>query len=286
MRCSIRPTRRQRERLPLVLRSVGTDHLQETIRRPQGFPTWQIFYGVSGSGEFFVDGMRSVLQPGQIAVLPPHIRHGYRSLGGDWILHYAGFEGLLCQRVLAVLGLGESGVYVPADPECFLVHLHRLEDLAAEPEVSHSRCSGELYALLLDLSEGLTRLPESRAAEGRGLEKEMILYLEDHYAEDISLDSLSEHFQRTPEYLCTLFKAAAGETIMQYLRRIRIHQAKIRLMESPDVGLREIAEACGFRSVSYFGKIFRESTGFTPQGYRLGAARTQAEERLSPSRRE
>ena len=102
------------------------------------------------------------------------------------------------------------------------------------------------------------------------MEKEMILYLEDHYSEDISLDGLAAHFQRTPEYLCSIFKAATGETISHYLRRIRIHRAKVLLMERPDTGLREISEACGFHSVSYFGKVFREATGFTPQGYRLG----------------
>ena len=44
MRFSLRSSRRQRERIPLLLRSVGIDHLQEPIRRPQGFPVWQIFY--------------------------------------------------------------------------------------------------------------------------------------------------------------------------------------------------------------------------------------------------
>ena len=111
---------------------------------------------------------------------------------------------------------------------------------------------------------------DSRYAEATGMEKEMILYLEDHYSEDISLDGLAAHFQRTPEYLCSIFKAATGETISHYLRRIRIHRAKVLLMERPDTGLREISEACGFHSVSYFGKVFREATGFTPQGYRLG----------------
>ncbi len=62
---------------------------------------------------------------------------------------------------------------------------------------------------------------------------------------------------------------------MHYLRRIRVHQAKLRLMETPDASLREIAEACGFHSLSYFGKVFREATGYTPQGYRLGALRQQ-----------
>ena len=106
-----------------------------------------------------------------------------------------------------------------------------------------------------------------------GMEKEMILFLEEHYQEDISLDMLAAQFRRTPEYLCGIFKAATGETISHYLRRIRIHQAKVLLMERPDAGLSEISAACGFHSVSYFGKVFREATGFTPQGYRLGSVR-------------
>ena len=272
MRFSLRSSRRQRERIPLLLRSVGIDHLQEPIRRPQGFPTWQIFYGVSGSGEFFVDGLRAILHPGQIAVLAPGVRHGYRSLGGDWVLHYVGFDGGLCLRMLAVLGLSESEVYTMANPSLFLTHLQALEKLAAEREPCHRLCSAELYAMLLDLAEGLHRLPDSRTQEGEGLEKEIILYLEDHFRDDISLDELSARFHRAPEYLCACFKAATGETIMQYLKRVRVHHAKLLLLERPDESISQVAEACGFHSISYFGKVFRENTGFTPQTYRLGAA--------------
>ena len=267
---SIRVSRRQRERVPLLLRSIGIDHLQEPIRRPQGFPLWQLFYGVSGSGEFYIDGIRAVLHPGQIALLEPHTRHGYQSLGGDWMLHYLGFDGPLCQQLLRTLGIGESGIYVPSIRESFFSRLRVLEQTARSPEVSPVRGSAELYALLLELSEGLTRLPDSHISEGESLEKEVILYLEDHFSEDISLDVLAEQFHRTPDHLCSRFRAATGETVMHYLRRIRIHHAKIRLMESPDKGIQEIAEACGFHSASYFGKVFREATGFTPQTYRMG----------------
>lgn len=275
MRYSFSVTRRQYTRIPLILRSVGIDHDQDPILRPKGFPIWQIFFGVSGEGEYFTDGARFVLHPGQIVILPPHASHGYRSTGGTWMLHYIGFEGLVCQRMMAVLGLSEAGIYEPADACCFLDHLRTMEQMATSSDTDPVRHSQELYALLLDLSAGLRRLPSSRAAESEGLEKEMILYLEDHFQEDISLDMLSEQFRRTPEYLCGVFKAATGETISRYLRRVRVHQAKVLLMERPDAGLREICDACGFHSVSYFGKVFREATGFTPQGYRLGAVRQQ-----------
>ena len=275
MRYSFQVSRRQSARIPLILRALGIDHLQDPIRRPGGFPMWQIFYCVSGTGEFFAEGSRFVQRPGQIALLPPHTRHGYHSLGGDWVLHYLGFEGLMCPRLMAVLGLGDAGVYEPADPARFLAQLRELETMAVARETEHRRLSAALYALLLDLSAQLRRLPDSRASEGEGPEKEMILYLEDHFQEDISLDTLAAQFRRTPEYLCSVFKAATGETISHYLRRIRVHQAKVLLMERPDASLREISEACGFHSVSYFGKVFREATGFTPQGYRLGTRRDE-----------
>ena len=271
MRYSISVTKRQYAKVPLLLRTLGIDHVQDPIYRPDGFPVWQLFYGVSGSGEFLLDGGRGILRPGQAALLAANEAHSYHSLEGEWVMHYVGFEGKLCQKLMAGLGLGQSGLYSMARPEVLLEHLRRLEGilLQASPD-STLQCSKELYALLLDFSQSLTPLPDSRYTEAAGMEKEMILYLEDHYGEDISLDDLAAHFRRTPEYLCGIFKAATGETISHYLRRVRIHRAKVLLMERPDAPLREIAEACGFRSLSYFGKVFREATGFTPQGYRLG----------------
>ena len=270
MRYSISVTKRQRERIPLLLRSVGISHLQEPIRRPNGFPLWQIFYGVSGSGEFFLDGERAVLHPRQIAVLEPHVRHGYQSQDGDWVVHYIGFDGDACIRILNCLRLGTSGIYSLSDAGHFLSHLDTLEQLASVSKSNHILCSKELYSLLLDLSGGVRRLPMSQAAEGSGLVKEIILYLEDNFAQDLSLDDLSAHFHKTPEYLCSAFKSVTGETIMHYLRRIRIHHAKVLLMEAPDTGIKDISRSCGFSSVSYFGRVFRETTGYTPQGYRLG----------------
>ena len=264
---SVKVTRREQEQIPLLLRSLGIGHRQEPIRRPGGFPIWQIFFGVSGTGVFYADGLRTVLHPGEIAVLPPRSPHGYQSLDGEWQLHYVGFDGALCSNLMAALRLSLSGVYSVGDPQPFLRRLERLAGLAAEEDPRQ-----ELYGLLLDLSASVRHLPQSRAEEGEGIVKEMILYLEDHFSQDISLQELSVHFHLTPEYLCACFKTATQETIMQYLRRIRIHHAKLLLMEAPDLSLAEIAEACGFHSASYFGRVFRSSSGMTPQAYRLGAS--------------
>ena len=265
--------KRQYTRTPLILRSVGIDHEQNAIHRPKGFPTWQILYGVSGRGEFVVDGSRGVLAPGQIALLYPGGSHRYESLGERWTVHYLCFDGQLCQKLLSVLRLNSSGIYSLSAPDVFLDHLSRLEDrMAGNSPARLTDCSKELYALLMDLALSVKRLPDSRIREASGLEREMILYLEEHYAADLSLNDLSIQFERTPEYLCAVFKTATGETIMQYLRRVRLHHAKVLLLTAPDKHLREVASNCGFHSLSYFCKVFREATGFTPQSFRLGIA--------------
>ncbi|WP_051656779.1 AraC family transcriptional regulator [Butyrivibrio sp. AE3004] len=271
MHYTFRINQRQYRKTPLILRNLGTDYNQDDIDRPKGFPIWQILYGVSGSGKFSFGSTRGVLQPGQIILLYPGEAHSYRSMEGDWYVHFLGFDGSLCKELLFTLGMTRSGIYSLSSPDKFLRHVSALEELMSQRKPGClTECSKELYALLLDLVESMTLLPDYLLTESTSLGREMILYLEDHFAEDISLDELSKQFGRTPEYLSSFFKESTGETVMKYLRRIRIHHAQVLLMTSPDTGLSDIAKACGFNSSSYFCKVFRETLGMTPQSFRMG----------------
>ena len=40
------------------------------------------------------------------------------------------------------------------------------------------------------------------------------------------------------------------------------------LMERPELTLAKAGEMCGYRSPSYFGKVFKEETGMTPQTFK------------------
>ena len=271
MRYALRVTKRQVRKLPLLLRMLGTNHVQDAIRRPNGLPLWQLLYCVSGSGEIRFADRRSVVRPGQMAMLPPFEQHSYQKLDEEWVVHYLGFNGTACLSLISGMGLGQSGVLSLAHPEQFLAHVREMEAiLTGQLQGKNLRCSKELYSTLVDLSLDVTRLPMMELSESSGLSREVMLYLEDHYAEEITLDQLSAHFHLTPEYLCARFKEETQQTIMKYLKGIRIHQAKIKLMEMPDANLTEIGRLCGFHSLSYFGKVFREATGYTPHTYRLG----------------
>lgn len=218
-----------------------------------------------------MEGRRSVVRPGQLLLIGPSEPHSYASSGGEWLVHYVGLNGSSCRSLLSGIGLVQSGVYHLGHPQQFLDHVEALEEIVSDdlPE-KHRRCSKELYSTLIDLSLDITRVMQLEYEQVPGLSREVVFYLEEHYSDEITLDVLADQFHLAPEYLCTRFKAETGQTIMQCLKKIRIHQAQLRLMEMPDAGLAEIGAQCGFRSLSYFGKVFRETTGFSPHAYRLG----------------
>jgi len=93
------------------------------------------------------------------------------------------------------------------------------------------------------------------------------LYLAEHMQDDITLAKLANHFYLTETYLCDIFKRQTDETILSFLRKIRMFRAKILLADSK-LTLREISIRCGYSDYSYFGRHFKAEVGVTPDLYR------------------
>ncbi|WJH33445.1 helix-turn-helix transcriptional regulator [Paenibacillus sp. CC-CFT747] len=68
-------------------------------------------------------------------------------------------------------------------------------------------------------------------------------------------------------YFSALFKRKTGYTLIHYLHKERVEQAK-RLLEQTGLPVAEIADKVGFPNANYFNKIFKRWTGATPGDYR------------------
>ncbi len=90
-------------------------------------------------------------------------------------------------------------------------------------------------------------------------------YLRAHYAEKVTLTEISEQFFLTESHVARLFKKHMGGSVMNYLHRIRIENAKRLLDEGKSV--KEAAEAVGYDSLNNFYKHFKTVTGETPAAY-------------------
>lgn len=92
-------------------------------------------------------------------------------------------------------------------------------------------------------------------------------YIEKNYQEDINLNKISNYVSLSKNYFCNIFKKETGITIWDYLIRIRMEEAKKMLLETEQKTY-EISELVGYDDPSYFGRLFKKYTGFTPIEFR------------------
>jgi AraC-like DNA-binding protein len=84
--------------------------------------------------------------------------------------------------------------------------------------------------------------------------------------EPISLEDTAHRVSMSKEYLARCFRQEMGITLVTYLNRYRVDQAKV-LLEKGELNLTEIAMATGFSSSAYFSRVFRQETGISPSEY-------------------
>ncbi|GGD59549.1 response regulator [Paenibacillus nasutitermitis] len=92
-------------------------------------------------------------------------------------------------------------------------------------------------------------------------------FIDDHLAEDLSLETLAAHVYLHPTYLSRLYKQITGVRISDYLKDKRLSKAK-DLLANPRLKIHEVALHVGFESAHYFTKVFKKEMLITPQEYR------------------
>lgn len=108
---------------------------------------------------------------------------------------------------------------------------------------------------------------EKKKASKRASVLEVKEWIDQHYAEDMTLDGLAERFFINKYYLAKTFKAQFGSTIQNYITSIRITHAK-QLLRFSDKSLEEIGEITGIGTPDYFSRVFKEVEGVPPSVYR------------------
>ncbi len=97
--------------------------------------------------------------------------------------------------------------------------------------------------------------------------KKIVTYIEGHYAEKITLRSISEQIFLSPEECSRYFKRIIGTSLFQFIGQYRIKKS-VDLLLNTELSIAEVAQRCGFSTQSYYTASFKKIKGCTPNQYR------------------
>jgi two-component system response regulator YesN len=109
-------------------------------------------------------------------------------------------------------------------------------------------------------------LPDYEPALNRDVEA-VKQYIEEHYADDLSLELLAAKVYLSPHYLSSIFKKRTGCGLNKYIKNVRMQKAK-DLLTNTHLKISNICSAVGYRNISYFCQNFRDFYGHTPEKFR------------------
>jgi AraC-like DNA-binding protein/mannose-6-phosphate isomerase-like protein (cupin superfamily) len=92
-------------------------------------------------------------------------------------------------------------------------------------------------------------------------------YIDKHYLENITLDSIAQALCISSYYLAHLFKEATGYSPIQYIIRRRIGEAQSLLINT-NYSVTQIAGMVGYDNTNYFTTLFSKTVGMSPKKYR------------------
>lgn len=112
----------------------------------------------------------------------------------------------------------------------------------------------------------LAEAGKKREKDSRWAIREVKKFVEEHYAEGISLDDAAEKVHMSKTYLSMLFKKEEGITYIKYLTQVRIEKSMELLKQGYKAN--KVCEMVGYHDYKYFSTQFKKNTGMTLDNYK------------------
>ncbi|WP_169088917.1 response regulator transcription factor [Paenibacillus sp. PL91] len=173
------------------------------------------------------------------------------------VFEFKSFLGNVIFNITILLGRLES-------------NMKKLDDAkyAYFKSIGESMHVSEALSLLHSFIAEASDVIQSRGASGSNPNMVQLLhFIQEHYAEPLSLTEIAKHFHFNPSYLSSYFTSHNKEGFSEYLNKIRVEKAA-ELLQQDTASISEISGMVGYSDHSYFTKVFKKLTGLSPSHYR------------------
>ena len=221
---------------------------------------------LGGEIDITVNGRTETATAGDIALIAPFEIHSFHTpkYCRVWIAVFS------CSYVSdfapeSAIHAGVRSVFTPTESLFSYIRDHLIE--------THDRNLHSIKAPLYALLEEYTRLVPAKAqAENKSVLSVLLLYMNEHFQENITLRSLSAALGYSTSYISHILNTIPNMNFNTLLSSLRIEYAK-KLLLTSDRQILDIALECGFSNERSFHRSFRNLVGTTPLAYKKSLLR-------------
>ena len=230
----------------------------------------ELFYVIGGVGQFYIEGETYPVATNDLVIVNPNIEHTEISFNANPLEYIVlGVEGLELSvsderedRYCIVNFRGVRDTVLT----CLKNILREIEEKPPGYETVCQDLIEVLFIFLTRQTDFSTTMTPIRKTSSK-LCATVRHYIDEHYKENISLDTLAQLTHVSKYYMVHAFTKEYGTSPINYMVYKRIEEAK-HLLKNDDYTLALISRMLGFSSPSYFSQAFKKATGTTPNAYR------------------
>lgn len=134
-----------------------------------------------------------------------------------------------------------------------LLNAKRCEELHTQINSLFSIMSGNIDGTIENKNDQIIKITEK--------------YIQEHFREDIQLETVAALFHYNASYFSSFFKGNTGVNFSDYLQKIRLEKA-VEILQKNVCRIYKVAELVGYHDVKYFDKVFKKEYGVSPNEYR------------------
>ena len=234
---------------------------------------YELFYAQHGERIFLAQGKEHRVLEGEIFFVGRQVPHGTKTpKGAHGVLLQFDDQSFAAEKgIYLPTPQGEAVAHFRPQDRCYRELRECFERIAAEHQSGAPAADLYLRAYTLQIEACLKRegilAQEEQSGERIAAILPALSYINEHFAESISLEQVAALLNVDKAHCCRLFKRALGMPFLQYLHRLRIHRAE-RLLAETDRSVGEIADQVGFCSAAYFAETFKKVYAHSPREHR------------------
>lgn len=227
---------------------------------------WVLHYCTDGEGYFSTpESPKYHITQGDLFLIPANCSNKYYpSKTKPWSYRWVGVSGVSASKYFKSLGLNSKNCVLKSSVDEKLNNIFELIYLGVEEKNNFStlRYSYTLFEYLAQKTakQRIQKAPES-------LFEDIILYIDEKYMHDISVNEIAEYYEIDRTHLYRLFRRHRKTTPSKYIQNLRLKKA-CSLLRKSSLSITDISCSIGFSSPSYFSKFFVDRMNTTPLSYR------------------